>query len=207
MAEAFPLHWPLGWERTAKRKRAPYHFGRKQRAYQQGAADEASVLELKKQLRMLGATGVVISTNIELRRDGLPYANRRIPDDPGVAVYFQLDGQARCIPCDKWDRVADNMYAIARTIDALRQLDRDGTKGIVQAAFAGFKALPAAGGTSGLNWWDVLGVSASANMTEIDASYRALARRLHPDIPGAERGSWDDLQEAYRQAKQARGAA
>jgi hypothetical protein len=142
-----------------------------------GAARDGLVHEL----RLLGARDIVISSNLPLRRDGLPYANKAEPEDTAVAVYFTLDGAERCIPCDRWDRVRDNLRAIALTIAALRGLERWGTHQIVAAAFQGFAALPA-GGADG--WWTVLGVPPSANRADIEAAYRRLAKVHHPDAGG-----------------------
>lgn len=207
MPDAHPLAWPPGWPRTSgSRRRAPYTYGQPRRAYHSGAADCSSPRDfLLEELRRLGAKGVVISTNVTLRRDGLPYANQRMPEDPGVAVYFQLDGEPRCIPCDRWDRVADNLYAVARTIAALRQLDRDGTHRMVSAAFSGFKALPAHG--TGTPWWSVLGIPAEVtDRAVIVAAYRRLARELHPDV-GGDPVAFAALSGAYRQALDAAGVA
>ena len=76
---------------------------------------------------MLGAQRIVISTNAELRQDGFPYSNRRAPEDVGVAVYFTLEGRPYVLPCDKWERVADNLAAIAKHVEAKRGCRVPGT--------------------------------------------------------------------------------
>jgi hypothetical protein len=45
---------------------------------------------LLNEIKLLGGRLPVISTNVRLRRDGLPYANDHVPDDKGAAVYFQF---------------------------------------------------------------------------------------------------------------------
>lgn len=57
----------------------------------------------------------------------------------GGAVYFKLDGEDQCIPCDKWRTIAENMRAIEKTIEALRGLERWRAKEMVNAPFRGFK--------------------------------------------------------------------
>ena len=103
MTEAFPLHWPAG---------------RPQTAILSGVASTSPSLWLatacSREIRMLGGTLPVLSTNIPLRKDGLPYANHRQPEDKGVAVYFTLNGNPMCFACDRWDSVADNVQAIQR---------------------------------------------------------------------------------------------
>lgn len=182
MTEAFPLHWPVGWPRTLRPQRA--RFDTNFSMARDGLLDE---------LRRLKASQVVISSNLELRRDGLPKAQRRQPDDCGVAVYFLLNGQAQCIPCDKWVRIQDNLQAIRLTVEALRGLERWGAKEMVTAAFRGFAALPEPGKRA---WWDVLGVSMDANEANVRAAYRELARIKHPDMGGSS-DEWLALQNAY----------
>lgn len=144
---------------------------------------------------------VVISTNIRTRKDGLPSGNAREPADPGVAVYFEMDGEPYCMPCDRWDRVADNLGAIAAHIGALRGIERWGV-GDLRTAFTGYKALLAPD-ESALTWWVVLGVSSTASKEEIHRAYRSQARTAHPDA-GGDRKAWDVLQAAYEQALQQR---
>lgn len=131
MVSAYPLQWPPGWPREPGPRRSIFDtpFAK--------ARDG-----LLRELRLLGATNPVISSNVRLRRDGLPYANQPEPGDSGVAVYFELDGEQMCIPCDRWDLVRDNIQAIRKSVEALRGLERWGAKEMVSAAFTGFRALP-----------------------------------------------------------------
>lgn len=193
MIEAFPLQWPVQWPRTKYPERSRF-------AVTFAVARD----ELLYELEMLGATDIVLSTNIELRRDGLPYANRPEPDDPAIAVYFTVDGKQRCIPVDRWDRVKDNLRAAGLTIAALRGLERWGAKHIVDAAFMGFAALPA-GDTSGEAWWEVLGVpSRMTTREEINAAYRKRVRETHPDH-GGDANEFHAVQAAYEQARKVVG--
>lgn len=187
--EAYPLQWPAPWPRTTVRQRS--RFDRRMTVAE--ARDE-----LLRELRLMGAQRIVLNTNVPVRQDGLPYSNRRDPDDPAVAVYFALGGDQVVIPCDRWDRVQDNLHAVALTVAALRGLERWGAREMVAAAFRGFAALPA--GTAGEAWWTVLGVAATASEVEVEQAYRRLAKRHHPDAGGdAER--FHRVAEAYKQAK------
>jgi hypothetical protein len=51
---------------------------------------------------LLGATNVVISTNVPTRGDGLPYSDERRLDDPGVAVYFTFNKEQVVMCCPVW---------------------------------------------------------------------------------------------------------
>ena len=100
MIQAYPLQWPSAWPRTDTPQRSRF-----------GVSFAVARDDLLSELELLGATDIVISANIELRRDGLPYANRPEPDDRGVAIYFVWHGRTQCIPVDRWDRVRDNVRA------------------------------------------------------------------------------------------------
>lgn len=136
---------------------------------------------LQHELRLLGATGVVLSSNIPLRLDGLPYSNVTEPRDHGVAVYFRVKGEPRVLACDRWDKVAHNFVALARHVEAIRGQLRWGV-GSLEQAFVGYKALPAMGATR--PWWEILGVSEGASLGQIDDARRELLRKHHPDVGG-----------------------
>ncbi len=168
MTRAYPLQWPAGWPRTDNP--GPSKFKVSQEQAQQ---------DVLRQLDLMGAGNIVISTNIPIRKDGLPYAKHPQVHDVGVAVYFQRKGMALVIPCDRWWTIAENMRAIGLTIEAIRGLERWGAKQTVDTAFAGFAALPAPKAP-----WDILGVDQHATEAEIKAAHTAAAKRAHPDVGG-----------------------
>lgn len=196
MTTAYPLAWPNGWPRTDARKRQPSRFS------PNGLTSEAQ--ETLWELQRLGARNGVISTNIELRRDGLPYTGRRSPDDPGVAVYFTYEGRQQCIPCDRWSTVEENLRAVWKSIEALRSLERWGAKSFVDAAFTGFAALPSPGAAR--PWWQVLGVAPTATLDEIGAAYRSKAKGAHSDTGGSDK-AMSELNVARDEGLRARKAA
>lgn len=206
--EAYPLAWPMGRKRTPghRRERAPYKSGGSRLTMAQ-AIDRST-----RELRLLGATHVVISSNVELRRDGLPYSGRREPDDPGVAVYFTLAGGQRCLWSDGWDRTADNLAAVAKWVEGQRQQLRCKV-GDVEAAFAGFKALPGPDAATPMPEpamsveraakvlcrrcssapWELVVESVNAAAYP----YKRSAMILHPDRNGGEQSAeWNELQAA-----------
>jgi hypothetical protein len=175
--QAYPLDWPAGQPRTpaARRKRAKFKAGFTQ------ARDE-TLLELGR----LGATGAVLSTNVKLRRDGLPLAGQPEPIDPGVAVYWTWKGKPYAIACDQFDRVAHNLRAIGLTLGSIRAIDRYGATGLMERAFSGFAALPA---PDGLDWRAELGFAPDERPGSllINSRFRERAKRLHPDVGGFDR--------------------
>lgn len=156
---------------------------------------------LKIELERLGARPWLVSSNAELNSYGEPRGGRRAPDDPGVAVYFKLNGKDRVLACDRFDRVADNMAAIAAHIDCLRGIDRYGV-GTLDQAFAGYDALPPPGASNRPPWRKVFGFDDGIRIVraDIDRRYRDLARHFHP-------GMKDGSHEAMAQLNEARDAA
>jgi hypothetical protein len=184
--EAYPLCWPSGWKRTPYRKEARF-----------GNCGIASYRDaVMDQLLLLGASRVIISSNLRLRLDGLPIGAQANPSDPGIAIYFQFRGKPRVLACDRWQKAEHNLWAIAKHIEALRGQERWGV-GSLEQAFAGYTALPERGELR--SWWTVLGVAESATLEEIKYAYRNAAKVLHPDAGGTN-AAMAELNEAYRKA-------
>jgi hypothetical protein len=193
----FPLSWPPAKVRTKSYARGRAKF-RDDRASSGRLSVSRASMRVLEQLEKLGATAVVISTNLRPNSLGLP-GNGAEPSDPGVAVYFKRRGNPYCLACDRWDRVADNLAAIAAEIEANRGRERWGVVSL-EEAFQGFAALSAV-----RPWWDVLGVAPGAPTAVIKERFRELARKHHPDAGG----SLDTMQElsaAYETGLAERGA-
>jgi hypothetical protein len=190
----YPLTWPEG--RPRNRYRRPTRF----------EASFASARDhLLDELRKLGARDVVLTSNIALRRDGLPLADAREPDDPGVAVYFDRRVGDRTVPfviaCDTFNRVRANLRAVGLTVEALRSIARYGASEMLEQAFTGFALLPPARAADP-PWWVVLGVTQDASAETVRDVYRRLALEHHPDRGGnAERMA--QINRAYEAAQKA----
>lgn len=190
--EAFPLYWPAGRGRTSFRESAQFRtsFGKARDA-------------VLRQIELLAGRGLsvapILSTNLPLRRDGIPYANQPQPSDPGVAVYFTYKKSQVCFACDRWRKVEDNMQAIAKTIEALRGVTRWGTGDMMEAAFRGFAALP-----NMSSWPDVLGVPAHTPTDVVREAYRSRRSQAHPDKGGSAQ-EFDRIEKAWVAFQQERG--
>ncbi len=169
--EAFPLTWPDGWKRSTYRERSRFKVT-------PGYARDS----LFSELRRLGAKKIILSSNVALRNDGLPYSNRRSPDDPGVAVYFDYKNKPMVFACDQWHSVEENTWAIAKTIDAIRGIERWSASEMLEKAFTGFQALPAPANKE--PWWETLGVPKDAPWERVSRRFRELAIQHHPDKGG-----------------------
>lgn len=215
--ERYPLAWPTGWRRTQAPFRTRAKFGKAGRARQGGGWDYGRQLTIAEgvdrvriELQRLGVLpdDVVISSNLQLRLDGLPRSNQPEPADPGVAVYW-IDPAAkgkptRCMAIDRYDRVADNLAAVAATVESMRAIERHGGAEILDRAFTGFVALPAP-----FDWKAVLGLGDHGQVITLDiaeAAYRRLAGELHPDRAGADfNDRMADLNAARASAREALG--
>lgn len=193
--DAYPLQWPAGWKRNRNPKRSQFAD------HSIDAATNALLEEVRRLNNMRSSwtkPDCIISTDLKLRQDGLPYSGQRQPADQGVAVYFKFNKQDIVIACDNYTRIQDNIYAIAKTIEAMRAIERYGASDLLQRAFTGFQALPA--GPAQRSWWEVLYLKEDARIEDIKSHYRQLAKEYHPDIPGGSKEKFHELQFAYEQA-------
>jgi hypothetical protein len=182
---AHPLQWPAGWKRTdgAAKRSASFTRYRKQLSIADGVA------RVQQELERLGVSreDTVISTNVETRLDGLPRSDRAEPADAGAAVYWRKGSSTKVMAIDQYTRVADNLAAIAATLEAMRAIERHGGAAILERAFAGFAALPAP--TAARSWREVLGFALTTAMPSAEVireRYRSRASSAHPDKGGSD---------------------
>lgn len=196
---ASPLCWPPGWRRTRNRAPAKFRAGVGGYVGQEGARQYKAakrldvgdgVARVLRELKAMGVSSwnVIISSDLKLRNDGLPYATQATQHlDPGAAVYWKdSKGNRRCMAIDRYDRIADNLAAIAATIDAMRAIERHGGAEILDRAFTGFVAIAAPEAQNLPH--QVLGVEEHATRDEIEYAYRRLAQQMHPDKGGSDTG-------------------
>jgi hypothetical protein len=195
MQEAYPLSWPPHRPRTSYRQQSRFKVQSFARVRD----------ELLNELKLLGAKGLVLSSNLKLRQDGLPMANQAQPKDTGVAVYFTYKGKQVCFACDRWRRIEDNMQAVNHTINALRGIARWGTGDMVDAAFSGFKALPNEATVTAPPWHLTLGVPSTADADAVRDAYRGLALKYHPDRNPEGGEKMQQINAAYEDFKRVRG--
>lgn len=136
---------------------------------------------------MRGGSQIVITSDLPLRNDGLPYANGAC-NDPGLAIYWVERGHEQVIACDRWVNISFNMRAIDLSINALRGLDRWGASEMVERAFAGFAALPS--GPVERSWRDIIGgewpsLDPSELLAIARARHRNAIKTAHPDAGGS----------------------
>jgi hypothetical protein len=140
--------WPNNVPATTynNRKRSPFR-----------SAWASTLADLDRELQQIGARSVVIEIDApasEIRRDGMPRADARTRS-PGVILSYEKrrrgagDTWDRYVyPCDTFHDWQDNVRAIAKTLEALRAVDRYGVTRDGQQ-FASFKSLPPGDGVRG----------------------------------------------------------
>jgi len=195
-ATRYPLSWPRGWKRTTFRRQAMFNKkvrrtnldGSPARPRTENLSVGDGLRRLTDELRRLGASNPVISSNLRRNLDGSITAGQaKMLADPGIAVYFRLNQQPLVLACDKWNSAADNMAAIAGHIEAIRTQERYGV-GSLDQAFAGYAALPPVGGTQGGDWRAEFGfdpLDHRVTLESVELRYRLLLKSRHPDAGGS----------------------
>lgn len=175
----YPLCWPEGRPRTEKSKRRQSRFR---------VEYSAAVRDLSTTLRILGKPAQVTSDVVGLLADA--------PADPGVAVWLAMPSGLRCICCDEYQSVRENVRAIGLTLDALRQVENYGTTMLDQVLGHSVPSLPQSASAS-RDWF-----AGCSTRAEIETRYRELAMEQHPDR-GGEPGTMAEINEAKALAMQA----
>lgn len=194
MTPAYPLQWPDGMPRTKARVGSQFK-----------STLNAAIDNVMTSLRAFGrdsgqsikADTIVISSNYSLGVSN--------PADPGVAVFFEWDGAQRCIAVDRYQKLADNLQAIHKVLEARRVEVRHGGISIVRQTFRGFMALP---NPDKADWRKLFGFRPDQIVTPtmIDAAWRDLARNKHPDT-GRTADERDELAREMATINTARDAA
>lgn len=193
MAE-YPLNWPPHWPRTKNPGKSQFK-----------TSLSKALENVHEELRRFGdnagkrVSSVVISSNVTLGKQN--------PADPGVAVYFEWDGISTCIAVDRYDKVQDNLQAIAHCVEAERTKIRHGGLHLVRATFQGYAALPAPESRTSAHWSEVLCVSKGAALAAIESHYRMLAKKYHPDAPGGSEEKMAALNGAMKAARKEKGGS
>lgn len=209
-----PLQWPPGWPRTSPVDR---WMPRDHTSTYSSCRDY-----VLNELRALRAYHVLISSHVPLNSDGEPFLqfqDKKL-DDPGVAVYFFLDGRPYVLACDSWEYPKDNLRSVGIALGHMRAAARNVAPIYLSKLLSAFKLEEEAEQTyprapiidlepknkpapppmtestkltqpdflEGLPiegpWWEILGLSENASLIEVEAVFRSLARKTHPDQGG-----------------------
>lgn len=184
----YPLQWLPQQKRTKNQQRA--RFGNH-------SASKAGKF-LIDELERLGAKQCLITSNLMVKNDGGFYARQGKIEDAGIVVYFQLKGKSKAMACDKWDLPEHNIWALYKSIEAIRGLERWGGSDFLDGLFTGFTALPSPDDiTIGIPLY----FNDCENYSYTQKRYYQLAKELHPDCGGSEK----EFLEMKRQFEQIKG--
>lgn len=199
---AYPLEWPDGYKRTKNRTRALFRMRSSPLRISRALSIDEAIDRLSDEIARIPGKSAILSSNLLLRKDGWPRSGQSEPDDTGVAVYFTRSGVRIALACDKWDRAADNVAALASHIRALRGQERWGV-GTMEQAFRGYRKLPPPGSHAPRKWRQVFLVNNgdAVSLDTIKQIYRAMAKEVHPDQGGNDT-AMAELNAAFAEAKQ-----
>jgi hypothetical protein len=162
----------------------------------------------------LGAGIVVVQVDVreaDLRRDGMWKATAKV-GHPGVAVSFESKFGPLRYATDRYEPRYNsdppgwqaNVRAIALALEALRAVDRYGVSKRGEQ-YRGWTAITAGGGASALfatrddaqAWMRKCAEeSGIGSWDSLEALYKALARRMHPDTKDGSADLWERLDAA-----------
>lgn len=115
------LDWPPEFDRTPEQQRRPYPHGFQ---VSQTEAFKNILAELRK-FDDISQIEIETAAQHNSHVPNIPRASAD-PDDPGVLVSWEQDGQQYVAPCDQWDNLRDNAQAIYHYLNAKRGMDRWG---------------------------------------------------------------------------------
>jgi hypothetical protein len=192
--EAYPLKWPDGWPRTNPSARENDDRFRNPST---GRARD----QLMDELRLLGATEIIVSSNVPIKADGLLYADNKRLDDPGIAVYFKYKKKNFVMARDSFTSVAGNLRTLGLAVEHLRGLERHGGSLMFEKAFQGFLAITPPDWKK--PWREVFGIKPdwTGNIADL---YRTKARTRHTDAGGSDT-LMAELNVAYAEARRELG--
>jgi hypothetical protein len=210
MIKKYPLTWPAGWKRTLPPNRKWGRFvsagtvtGQFSRTDKKRISVGTAIERIFEELRRMDVPNgeALISSNLELNAWGIPRGDRAEPTDPGVAVYWEARGKPQCMAIDVYHRVADNLAAVAASLEALRAIERHGGAAIMERAFIGFAALSERA-TPRRPWRDILHFADTSEVksAHVEARYRELAKTAHSDKAGGSNDAMIELNAAREDA-------
>lgn len=196
---------PGGWEGP----HTPNDQRRSRQTFKAGWADTMNLLD--RELWYLGAENFVIEADFreqDIRLDGLPKANARQPDFPGIRLAFDSDHGPLIYQTDTCVYWQHNVRSIALGLEALRAVDRYGITHRAEQ-YTGFKAIAAPVQLfntvdDAVNWLvdpDTIGF-VGARGVELPKVLKIVARRYHPDN-GGDPQMWAKYDKAAQMVKKA----
>jgi len=171
------MRWPHGQPRTDKPIRSKFgdHLLRE------------TLGELMDEVKKIGGTEIVVSSELPIGKSGWPIQGWNKADDHGVAVYWKgKDSKPYCLAIDRYDHPMDNLWAIVKSLEAIRALARWGGDQLINQALSSFAELPP---PTAVPWWvkvlELEHLWPDITDKSVAFAFRHSAKRLHPDAGGS----------------------
>jgi hypothetical protein len=162
---------------------------------------------LDREIKKLSGSHVEIAVDLhrgarDIRNDGQLRADA-LPKRSVLVSFRTPKGERLQFPCDTYGFWQDNVYAIAKTLENLRAIDRWGATQSRQ--YEGFKALPSSTTVSVDEAIEILientlytGREVLTDKEIAKAAVRSAIHRSHPDRNDGERGEYDRVDAARK---------
>lgn len=158
---------------------------------------QITLAELSYEIERLGGTSWVLQIDVsdyDLRKDGGMRANARPPSSHAIRINFTAKAKGPLsFAIDRYDDWRDNVRGVAKTLEALRAVDRYGvaTAGEQYRGWTAISNRPAEmsreQAAEFIAHWAGLGTSLGlfeGYPAAVVAAHRAAAKRVHPDVTG-----------------------
>jgi hypothetical protein len=189
---------PLRWVDAS----TPAHARRSRWTFKASWQDTLNLLA--RELQHLKARDVVIEADFreqDIRLDGMPRSNARVPEHPGVRIAFESKHGPLVYATDSCAYWQHNVRSIALGLEALRAVDRYGVtkRGEQYTGWKSIAAAPAAVPLLGDEAWALLGELSGVSLldTPTDRVVSLARRRAHPDGGGTSE-TWAKFNEALK---------
>lgn len=111
-------------------------------------------------------------------------------------TFKKRSGEEIALDYDLQGRPVDNLRVLTMTVEAMRMNEVRGIDRLMEAAY-----LQLAAPTRQRPAYEVLQISPDADIEVAEASYRALSRRVHPDVEGGSAERMAELNAAIEQLR------
>jgi hypothetical protein len=144
----------------------------------------------------------VLSSDVPVGKDGRALSTMEYKAvNPGVAFWLKRSGVWICVACDRFARPSANMRAILLILEGRRREERYGTSAMIEASWGSFRAPSLPAPAPVLEWWRILGVDRNSLVEVVEAVYRTLAAKAHPDVKGGDSDRMAELNAAIEAAR------
>jgi hypothetical protein len=112
------------------------------------------------------------------------------------SVVFLMRGARINVRIDAWEDFGTNLRCCYLNIRDMRLAE---ARGSLSSLRESLMALPA--GKTERDSWEIMQLQRGAPSEMVDAAYRTLAKKLHPDVQGGDAAAFRELDEAYKKLK------